>query len=113
MGSGSVALPQPDGLAESDQPAADVDTIPSQISELVRRIDKFQSSRSQQPAIRSAPRDSFLFETGPDGVICWVEGVARGAIVGLSIAEAAFGGEPGVDGQIGRAACRERVCQYV
>src|SRR3546814_6580021 len=85
MGSGSVALPQPDGLAESDQPAADVDTIPSQISELVRRIDKFQSSRSQQPAIRSAPRDSFLFETGPDGVICWVDGVARGAIVGLSI----------------------------
>src|SRR3546814_5465136 len=58
----------------------------------------FHSSRSQQPAIVSGPRGSCLCGTGPDGVICWVEGVARGAIVGLSIAEAAFGGEPGVDG---------------
>src|SRR3546814_13299311 len=75
MGSGSVALPQPDGLAESDQPAADVDTIPSQISELVRRIDKFQSTRSQQPAIRRAPRDSSPFETGTDGATCSVASV--------------------------------------
>ena len=98
MGSGSVALPQPDGAADPIEAAGESDMAPSQISELVRRIDKFQSSRGQQPAARSAPRDSFLFETGPDGIIGWAEGVARGAIVGLSIAEAAFGGEPGVDG---------------
>ena len=38
-----------------------------------------------------------VLETGPDGVIHWAEGVTRGAVIGLSIAEAAFGGEPGTD----------------
>src|SRR3546814_13493964 len=58
MGSGSVALPQPDGLAEPDQPAADVDTIPSPISELARRIHQFKSSRSNQTATRRRPSDA-------------------------------------------------------
>src|SRR3546814_6794798 len=47
-----------------------------------------------QPAAPRAPRAAFLFETGPDGVIHWVDGVTRGTVIGLSIAEAAFGGEP-------------------
>src|SRR3546814_7135566 len=65
------------------------------------------------------PRAAFLFETGPDGVIHWVDGVTRGTVIGLSIAEAAFGGEPGADGvaagafrQIGRASWRESVWSY-
>ena len=105
LGSASVALPQPSEVAEAEpapiQPPK-LESVaetppPSQISELVRRIDKYQSRRGQ-PATARAPRRSFHFETGPDGVIHWVEGVTRGAVIGLSIAEAAFGGEPGTDG---------------
>ncbi len=109
LGAASVALPQPDRIAEpaieSDPVVAPpADTEPSQISELVRRIDKYQAGRGQAAAaVASRPaapaaRESFLFETGPDGVIHWVEGIARGAVIGLSIAEAALGGEPGTDG---------------
>ncbi|MBN8845204.1 MAG: HAMP domain-containing histidine kinase [Sphingomonadales bacterium] len=105
LGAGSVALPQPEIAVEEapppveivvEQPAAVADAIPSQISELVRRIDKYQSARAQ-PAAR-APRTDFLFETGADGLICWVDGITRGAAIGLSIAESALGGEPGADG---------------
>jgi signal transduction histidine kinase len=115
LGSASVALPQPDVLAD-DKPVPATETAvapeagpesgPSQISELVRRIDKYQSARSQ-PETPRAPRAAFLFETGPDGVVHWVDGVTRGAVIGLSIAEAAFGGEPGTDG-VAAGAFRQR-----
>ena len=107
LGAAVVALPQPETVAEVEEEAAQpvLASVPeagtSQISELVRRIDKFQSARGQQvPEARpiAAPREAFLFETGPDGIIHWVEGVARGAVIGLSIAEVALGGEPGADG---------------
>lgn len=99
LGAGSVALPQP----EEEIPAAATLTEEpsavgaSQISELVRRIDKFQSTRGQAATGRK-PRRSFFFETGPDGLIHWVDGITRGAAIGLSIAEAAHGSEPGADG---------------
>lgn len=106
LGAGSVALPQPeaaivtaDALSTSAAPAESVrlaEGAPSQISELVRRIDRFQSARTK-PARRSASA-GFLFETGPDGLIRWVEGITRGAAIGLSIADAALAGEPGADG---------------
>ena len=97
LGAGSVALPQPEE-AIADVAAAEPTHQPAQnqISELVRRIDKFQAERSQ-PAPRR-PRTSFSFETGPDGVIHWVDGITRGTAIGLSIAESAVGGEPGTDG---------------
>lgn len=111
LGSGSVALPRPVVDAEAAPapvlslhaaPDAAVENGTSQISELVRRIDKYQSTRSRPDPARAiaaqTPRSAFLFETGPDGVIHWVDGVTRGAVIGLSIAEAAFGGEPGTDG---------------
>ncbi|WP_447762724.1 histidine kinase dimerization/phospho-acceptor domain-containing protein [Sphingopyxis panaciterrae] len=126
LGSGSVALPQPAVAvaveaalappveAVSSPAAEDTDVgVPAndpgsnQISELVRRIDKFQSTRGSQPAVVRTPRASFLFETGPDGVIHWVDGIARGSAIGLSIAEAAFGGEPGTDG-VAAGAFRQR-----
>ena len=113
LGSASVALPQPEAAVQEEPvPMAEIAPEPlaegaqSQISELVRRIDKYQSTRSQ-PAQSRAPRAAFLFETGPDGVIHWVEGVTRGAVIGLSIAEAAFGGEPGTDG-VAAGAFRQR-----
>jgi signal transduction histidine kinase len=120
----------------------------SQISELVRRIDKFQSSRKDQGkpsrkepvdiaaishainadiaasvkdapaasnppiALQSVPQsldadpldpvggrvDQFRFEAGADGLIYWVDCIAPQCIIGLSIAEAANGSEPGADG---------------
>ncbi|BBB11952.1 histidine kinase dimerization/phospho-acceptor domain-containing protein [Sphingopyxis sp. FD7] len=104
LGAASVALPHPARAATDDTLSAPTrraegvaDAAPSQISELVRRIDKYQSRRSQ-PASARKPRRSFQFETGPDGVIHWADGITRGAIIGLSIADAAFGGEPGTDG---------------
>ena len=119
LGSASVALPQP-AVAVDAAPApvvplhaapdTAVENGTSQISELVRRIDKYQSTRSQPATVAAAPqqqRSAFLFETGPDGVVHWVDGVTRGAVIGLSIAEAAFGGEPGTDG-VAAGAFRQR-----
>ncbi|MCW5646648.1 MAG: HAMP domain-containing histidine kinase [Sphingopyxis sp.] len=112
LGSASVALPQPKTQVV-DQQQIEAEAVPetgsSQISELVRRIDKFQSTRGQ-PARTGAdhtPRSAFVFETGADGVVHWVDGITRGAVIGLSIAEAAFGGEPGIDG-ISAGAFRQR-----
>lgn len=107
LGAGSVALPQPQAAiaatgdagakaAVTAEPARVAEAASSQISELVRRIDRFQSTRAR-PAARAASV-GFLFETGPDGLIRWVEGITRGAAIGLSIADAAFAGEPGADG---------------
>ncbi len=101
LGAGSVALPQPEVAVETTpEPAADavpaLEAAHSQISELVRRIDKFQSTREQRPTARPA-RTAFLFETGADGVIHWVDGITRGAAIGLSIADSALGSEPGTD----------------
>lgn len=107
LGAGSVALPQPQAATAAAGDVASKAALPpeparmpegasSQISELVRRIDRFQSARAR-PAARSAST-GFLFETGPDGLIRWVEGITRGAAIGLSIADAAFAGEPGADG---------------
>jgi hypothetical protein len=120
LGAASVALPRPDaapktdadmaGEAASSAPAEATTPATSQISELVRRIDRFQSTRARfaaPAAVPTRPRASFLFETGPDGVIRWVDGIARGSAIGLSIAEAAFGGEPGTDG-VAAGAFRQR-----
>ena len=122
LGSASVALPQPEAAVEDVAievetaapreailhavTVAPVETSPSQISELVRRIDKYQSGRSQ-PAAAREPRAIFHFETDPNGVVHWVDGVTRGSVIGLSIAEAAFGGEPGTDG-VAAGAFRQR-----
>ncbi len=44
-------------------------------------------------------RDSFDFETDPDGVICWCDLDNRGGVIGLTIADPAAAGQHGVDGQ--------------
>lgn len=75
-----------------------------QIRDLLRRIaayrDRPEELRAEPPSSRSvAPRiEDFRFETGPDGVIRWVEGAPRGPLVGISIAAAAEQYGHGVDG---------------
>lgn len=75
----------------------------AQIRELVARIEAFRKSRAEA-GVRTEPFqlgsvDSFHWETGPDGVILWVEGAPRGPLVGQSIASIAERGQFGVDGQ--------------
>jgi signal transduction histidine kinase len=66
-----------------------------EIADLVARIDAFQRDRPD-PAPRPVPEpevaNSFLYETDASGVIRWVEGVARPALVGLSLATLGSGG---------------------
>src|SRR5205085_4774441 len=74
----------------------------SQIRELVDRIEAYRQRRQLQPAAPPAPEDyaqAFRWETGTDGVLLWVEGAPRGALVGQSIAWIAGRGQHGVDGQ--------------
>jgi signal transduction histidine kinase len=74
----------------------------SQIRELVDRIEAYRQRRETPAAQPSAPEEvaqAFRWETGTDGVLLWVEGAPRGALVGQSIAWIAGRGQHGVDGQ--------------
>jgi signal transduction histidine kinase len=79
----------------------------SQIRELVERIEAYRRQKGEPaPApdradddARSEPVESFRWEAGTDGVIRWVSGAARGAILGQGIATIAAPGRHGVDGQ--------------
>ena len=51
------------------------------------------------PPETAEPVEEFRWETGPEGVILWVDGAPRGPLVGQSIAAIAGGGQYGVDGQ--------------
>lgn len=87
-----------------DVPApADETRRPARISELVERIEAFRAARQhdegRETASPTAPLDRFLFETGGDGIIAWVDSEERGALIGISLAEPAEPQGPGVDGQ--------------
>ncbi len=79
----------------------------TQIRELVDRIAAYRQRVPLPPAMaptaaggdEPAEGEGFTFETMTDGTIDWVEGAARAAIVGMSIAETAGFGVAGVDGQ--------------
>jgi hypothetical protein len=98
--------------AEGDQPVspapslaagiamASISPAPSQIRELVERIEAFQRHREDEDRSAAAARaDEFRWETGPEGIILWVDGAPRGPLVGQSIAAIADHGHHGVDGQ--------------
>jgi signal transduction histidine kinase len=93
--SGKVAGPADDSLS----PAAE--RSEAQIRDLVARIENFRRRRDAAGAAapEPAPVEEFQWETGPDGVILWVEGAPRGPLVGQSIASIAERGQYGVDGQ--------------
>ena len=74
----------------------------AQIRDLVARIENFRRRRDSAgaaAAIAPGPVEEFQWETGPDGVILWIEGAPRGPLVGQSIASIAERGQYGVDGQ--------------
>ena len=90
-------------LAGSSPEAVAVAPGITQIRDLVDRIAAYRERKPQfapiplpaEPVVAA----NFVFETSMDGIIDWVEGCPREAIVGLSIAELAAAGGAGVDGQ--------------
>jgi len=73
---------------------------PFQIADVVARIDAFWRNREQTARTpRAMPRaDGFRFETDPEGVIRWVEGVSRNPVIGLSLELHGAAGVSRVDG---------------
>ncbi len=82
------------------------------ISDVVARLEAFQRKRedaiaSPPPPAIVAPVEAFRFRTDASGAIRWVEGVARGGVVGIDLGRPARPTEPGVDG-IAAGAFRRR-----
>ncbi|MBA3880947.1 MAG: histidine kinase [Sphingobium sp.] len=93
----------------AEAPAADAPALPAaepasgtfQIPDIVARIDAFRRQRDEAAAVPSAspvplrapsaPARRFQFETDADGIIRWVDGVDRSAVIGISIAYGAAG----------------------
>ena len=72
----------------SDERLPDAGNVP--IAELAERIDAFRQARSLETGGNGqASARSFRWETGPEGVIAWVEGAPRSALIGQTIASAA------------------------
>lgn len=93
-------LAEPEPISHADA-AANADGG-AQIRALMARIAAFRARRSaSSPApVPSVPLPDigFRFETGADGVVGWVAGIARGALIGETIAVPGEGAR-GVDGQ--------------
>ena len=83
---------------------AGLDEGATQIRDLLARIAAHRERADAQihdpdaDLIHPAVVEEFRFETGPDGMIRWVEGAPRGPLVGISIATAAEQYGHGVDG---------------
>src|SRR5436190_4404369 len=105
FGPGDLVLERGDSIPDGAPVSAPeaTDESDSQIRDLVARIEAFRKQRRQPPGEGPHPveahLDGFRWETGSDGVILWVEGAPRGALVGQSIASIAGRGHYGVDGQ--------------
>lgn len=92
----------------ADAPSGDA-TRPSgtfPIAELVARIDAYQRQRAESPTPPSVaapaplsdrfdgparPADTFRFETDAGGVLRWVDGASRAALIGLTLDHGALG----------------------
>ncbi|WP_294285433.1 histidine kinase dimerization/phospho-acceptor domain-containing protein [uncultured Sphingomonas sp.] len=78
-----------------------------QIADVVARIDAFQRQReplaAPAEAVEQAPATCFRFDTDSAGVICAVEGVTRGPLIGVSLAVGAPQGVVRIDAGINGA----------
>lgn len=100
-GTGNAALPSSNisEKVESDN------TSPTQIRDLVARIEAYKNERGANLAAhifadstQNFKAVSFKFETDRAGIICWVQGAPRGAVIGISFAEISEPRAFGVDG---------------
>jgi His Kinase A (phospho-acceptor) domain len=103
FGSGDFALGGEVAAAPAEGLSPAAERSEAQIRDLVARIESFRRRRDaaagSAAAAETAPVEEFQWETGPDGVILWIEGAPRGPLVGQSIASIAERGQYGVDGQ--------------
>ncbi|HEX8640318.1 MAG TPA: HAMP domain-containing sensor histidine kinase [Allosphingosinicella sp.] len=84
-------------------PAEGADAGESQIRELVERIEAFRRHKQEQGGAAAPPvperAEAFRWETASDGMIRWIHGAPREALIGQTIAAIAGPGQHGVDGQ--------------
>ncbi|WP_236547924.1 sensor histidine kinase [Sphingomonas sp. AX6] len=106
---GSVAFDMP-VVAEAVRRAEDgrANDGPFEIAEVVARIDAFQRQRAEEPPVPFAAAvpiaaATFRFETNRDGVITWVDGINRGATIGLALARPDTPGTSATDAVISGA----------
>ena len=91
------------GLSDFSLPPAettfDADSV--QIRDLVARIEAFRQTGFAHPLSEADDPhvDDFTFETSAAGLIDWVSGAPREALIGISVGELAGDGGYGVDGQ--------------
>ncbi|WP_332837907.1 HAMP domain-containing sensor histidine kinase [Sphingomonas sp. MA1305] len=79
------------------------------IADVVARIDAFQRQRDEAPiAEPAAELDAFRFETDAQGLVVAIDGGARGALIGVSLAVAMRQGSVTVDTAIVDAFLRRR-----
>ncbi len=102
------------------QPASAQDNAHLQdISQIVARIEMLRKERENAEAPylpfngdelteHFSPIDEIHFETDDFGIVTWVEGAPRGAVIGVNIAEPAYGDAPGPDAH-GAAAFKQRM----
>ncbi|BBD97330.1 sensor histidine kinase [Sphingobium amiense] len=115
IGSSDLLL-TPEMESADNAPAATVTPLPtaarneSQIRNLVDRIARFTSERRSaeperpaEPAEARVYPDSFGFETDAAGVVRWVDRGPRAALIGLSLADAAYDEGSGPDGHVAGA----------
>jgi hypothetical protein len=106
-------------VAAPEQVARQPHTPSGEIGAIVRRIEQWRKDKEtgDSPPLpfgddfaeqETAYPDEINFETDDNGTIIWVEGVPRGAIVGVDIAQAAYDDGPGPDAY-GAAAFRQRM----
>lgn len=77
-----------EALAQPAAQPAQAEDGPFEIAEVVARIDAFWRTREETgPVPIPAPPtvDQFRFETDEKGVVRWVDGVSRAAVIGLSL----------------------------
>ncbi len=98
------------GVAPASTPETVTPRGPFQISDLVARIDAFQRQRDEDgPAAPGAAiandtgealaaPEGFSFETDARGMIVWVSGVSRAALIGVSLDAGTAGAAAQVDG---------------
>ncbi|WP_380781156.1 histidine kinase dimerization/phospho-acceptor domain-containing protein [Sphingomonas sp. R86520] len=82
-------------------PPSSADATRFEISDLVARIEAFNRDRTVEdavPAATPAETEGFRYETDAQGTIRMVDGVARAALIGVSLAYAAKQGEVQLDG---------------
>jgi hypothetical protein len=100
-GAGDTALPSSSDVIETEGETV----APIQIRDLVARIEAFKTEReanATSKTVNEQPHEtkafSFRFETDRAGIICWVQGAPRGALIGISFAETFEPRAFGIDG---------------